>query len=105
MRMINNSFSFLFFKYFYYICIVKLINIKVMRPIYEIAAEIKKVWKNMPDCAKVYVDAMFDLTTIDDNYMFDSGKSIVLYFLSNASSWRGEDARRIKAELNKCVNK
>ena len=29
----------------------------------------------------------------------DDGGSIVLYFLSNATTWRGEDARRIKAEL------
>lgn len=28
-------------------------------------------------------------------------RSIVLYFLSNATTWRGDDARRIKAELKK----
>jgi len=30
----------------------------------------------------------------------DSGDSIVRYFLSNASTWRGETARRVKKELN-----
>jgi hypothetical protein len=33
----------------------------------------------------------------------DTAKSIVLYFLSNASSWRGEKAKSIKAELKKMV--
>ena len=37
--------------------------------------------------------------SINDNYGVDSGKSIVLYFLSNASTWRGETAKRIKKEL------
>jgi hypothetical protein len=26
---------------------------------------------------------------------------MVLYFLANATTWRGEDAKRIKAELKK----
>jgi hypothetical protein len=30
---------------------------------------------------------------------FDSARSVVLYFLSNASSWRGDVAKRVKAEL------
>jgi hypothetical protein len=34
-----------------------------------------------------------------DSFMLDSALSIVSYFLANASGWRGEDARRIKAEL------
>jgi hypothetical protein len=33
----------------------------------------------------------------------DSGRSIVAYFLSNASTWRGETAKRIKLELNKML--
>jgi hypothetical protein len=33
----------------------------------------------------------------------DTGKSIVLYFLSNAGTWRGETAKRVKAELKKMV--
>jgi hypothetical protein len=31
----------------------------------------------------------------------DSAKSIVLYFLANANTWRGEKARAIKVELKK----
>jgi len=43
------------------------------------------------------------LDKITDNYIEDSGVSVVLYFLSNATTWRGDDARRIKKELNDLV--
>lgn len=69
------------------------------RPLSLIAAEIQTKWKNISPYAKEYLNAMMYLNDINDNYYCDSGHSIVLYFLSNASSWRGEDARRIKAEL------
>ena len=69
------------------------------RPLYEIAREIRKAWTKVSPYAEPYLEAMESLNTIDDNYYLDSGKSVVLYFLSNASTWRGEDARRIKAEL------
>jgi hypothetical protein len=42
---------------------------------------------------------MESLTSVNDNYYADTGRSVVLYFLSNASGWRGETARRIKNEL------
>ena len=71
----------------------------VTRPLYEIAKEIKKDWTKINYAAKPYLDAMSDLNSITDNYGYDNGKSIVLYFLSNAGSWRGENAKRIKAEL------
>ena len=70
-----------------------------VRPLYEIARDIKNDWKNVYIGAKPYLDAMATLDSINDNYGFDSGKMIVLYFLGNASTWRGETAKRIKAEL------
>lgn len=69
------------------------------RPLYEIAAEIRKTWKNVSPYADEYLRAMERLNSINDYYYFDTAKSVVLYFLSNAQGWRGEDARRIKAEL------
>jgi hypothetical protein len=42
---------------------------------------------------------MLSLSSPAENYGYDSGKSIVLYFLSNAATWRGPEAKRIKAEL------
>ena len=77
---------------------------KKVRPLSEIAREIKKSWgEKMYFGAKPYVSAMLSLNSIKDDYMFDKAADIVRYFLSNASSWRGEDARRIKKELNEML--
>lgn len=69
------------------------------RPIYQIAEEIKRNWRPVHPTAQPYLEAMFSLDKITDSYGFDTGKSVVLYFLSNSSTWRGEVARRIKDEL------
>ena len=74
-----------------------------MRTLHEIAREIRKDWAKVNYAAKPYLDAMASLDSIEDKYHYDSGKSVVLYFLSNASSWRGENAKRIKAELRSMV--
>lgn len=74
------------------------------RPLYVIAREIKQDWgKNVNFAAKPYLEAMYDLDSINDNYGYDSARSIVNYFLSNASSWRGAKAKEIKAELKQMV--
>lgn len=73
------------------------------RHIFEIAREITTAWPSMNYAAKPYHEAMLHLMGINDTYGADSAKSIVLYFLSNASTWRGEHARRIKAELKHLV--
>jgi hypothetical protein len=73
------------------------------RPLYEIAREIRRTWKNVYFGAVPYLDAMSTLNKVTDNYVMDSGKSIVLYFLSNASGWRGDDAKRIKSELKAMI--
>lgn len=69
------------------------------RPLHTIAAEIERTWSKVNYAARPYLDAMHALQAIGDTYGCDSAKSVVLYFLSNATSWRGDDARRIKAEL------
>ena len=73
------------------------------RPLYEIARDIKKDWKNVYFGAKPYLDAMATLDKVSDNYGWDSGRSSVNYFLANASTWRGDTAKRIKAELKAMV--
>lgn len=73
------------------------------REIHEIAEEISKEWTNVHYTAKPYLDAMYSLTDINSQYGLDSAKSIILYFLSNARSFRGDSARRLKAELNKLI--
>jgi hypothetical protein len=49
--------------------------------------------------AKPYWLAMLQLISINEMYFCDTAESVVLYFLANAQTWRGEDARRLKAEL------
>jgi len=73
------------------------------RPIYEIAREIRRSWNPVNYAAKPYLDAMTQLSTITEKYGYDSAKSVILYFLSNAASWRGDTAKRIKAELKTMV--
>jgi hypothetical protein len=73
------------------------------RPLYEIARDIRKDWKNPYLGAKPYLDAMATLDSINDNYGWDSADSIVRYFLGNASTWRGETAKTIKKELKAMV--
>jgi len=69
------------------------------RLIFQIASEIQRTWPKPSPSAAPYLHAMFGLAHITDSYGADSARSVIAYFLSNASGWRGEDARRIKAEL------
>lgn len=73
---------------------------KEVRSLSVIANEIRKDWNKVYFGAVPYLDAMSTLNSINDRYIHDSGKSIVLYFLSNATTWRGEVARNVKKELN-----
>ena len=74
------------------------------RPIHVIAREIAADWKKPYFGALPYINAMRSISSIKDDYYQDSARSVVLYFLSNASMWRGETAKRIKAELRKMCN-
>lgn len=74
------------------------------RPLSVIADEIVRDWNvKINYAAKPYLAAMRYLETINDDFGADSGKSIVLYFLANAQTWRGPVAKRIKAELKAMV--
>jgi hypothetical protein len=67
----------------------------------ELASMIRRDWKNVYFGAKPYLDALGTLDSIGDNYGMDSGRSIVAYFLANATTWRGPVAKAIKLELNR----
>lgn len=69
------------------------------RSINAIAKDISADWTKVYFGAVPYLDAMHQLNSIDDSYYYDSGKSVVRYFLANAQSWRGDKAREIKKEL------
>jgi hypothetical protein len=75
-------------------------GVQYMRPICVIAREIRAEWRKPFYGAVPYLDAMYSLHSIDDTYGVESAHDIVARFLSNAATWRGDTARRIKAELN-----
>ena len=69
------------------------------KSIAQIAAIIRKDWQKVNYAAKPYLEAMGSLESVKSAFGYDSGKSVVLYFLSNASAWRGETAKAVKLEL------
>lgn len=73
------------------------------RSLHVIAEEIRGNWVKVNYAAEPYLAAMHDLDKITDTYGYDSAKSIVMYFLSNATSWRGPVAREVKAELKNMI--
>jgi len=73
------------------------------RPLSTIAREIRADWRPVNYAAAPYLSAMSGLDAITDTYGCDSGRGVVAYFLSNASTWRGPVARRIKAELKEML--
>lgn len=81
------------------------INKQNKRTFAEIAREIKQTWKNIYFGAKPYLQAMATINSSDKNapYMLETAEDIVIYFLANATYWRGEDAKRIKAELKSMI--
>lgn len=75
------------------------------RTISDIAIEIQKTWPNVNFAARPYLQAMKYISNLSDYYGQDDARGIVLYFLSNATAWRGDDARRIKAELKSMLSR
>lgn len=84
-------------------------NDTTTRPLHEIAAEIYATWRNAAGKSTIYfgavpyVEAMAQLDSITDMFYADRASDIVVYFLGNANTWRGEDAKRIKAELREMI--
>ena len=76
------------------------------RKLSEIAKDILQHWKNPYFGAKPYIQAMLLINSAEPNapYLSESAEYIVAYFLANAITFRGEDAKRIKAELKKQYN-
>ncbi len=69
------------------------------RPICDIAWEITADWRKPNYAAVPYLDAMREIRSINGRYGEDTAASVVRYFLANANSWRGDVAKRVKAEL------
>ena len=81
------------------------INKQNKRTFAEIAREIKQTWKNIYFGAEPYLQAMLTINSSDKNapYMLETAEEIVIYFLAKDTYWRGEDAKRIKAELKSMI--
>lgn len=72
---------------------------KMPRTIAEIARDINREWKKPYFGAVPYLEAMHQIDGINEMYGRDSAVSVVKYFLSNASSFRGPKAKILKQEL------
>lgn len=75
------------------------------RTFQQIAKDIKSTWLNVYFGAVPYLEVMLTLDTSDPNamYFYDTAGDIVRYFLANAQTFRGADAKRLKAELKNLV--
>jgi hypothetical protein len=75
-----------------------------MRKIYQIAQDVRNEWGNKVYFgAKPYLDAMLTLEDKNSTYGMDSADSIVRYFLANASTFRGDKAKALRAELKQVI--
>lgn len=74
-----------------------------IRPINKIAADIEKYWPRVPNSAEVYLNAMFALTDKNSKFGFDKAPDIINRFLCNATAWKGQHARELKAELKRAI--
>ena len=63
--------------------------------LHALARLIRKDWKNVNFAAAPYLDAMATMDSVDTQYGYDSGDSIVRYFLSNASTYGKRTSRGI----------
>ncbi|XBA13382.1 hypothetical protein SEA_XENIA2_54 [Gordonia phage Xenia2] len=81
----------------------------ICRPLRLVAREILQLWKEKRPSqatfayAMPYIEAMLFMDKPSDSYGMESGDMIVAYLQNNLRNWRGEDARRIKAELTRCL--
>jgi hypothetical protein len=69
----------------------------------EIARAIARDWKTINPYASEYLNAMLSIENVEETYYADSAKSVVMYFLANAGSYRGDSARAYKALLKAMV--
>jgi hypothetical protein len=73
------------------------------RPVYKIAEEILNDWTSPHFAARPYLAAMLTINSHCENYGQDTAKSIILYFLSNSTTYRGLKAQELKKELKTLI--
>ena len=67
----------------------------------QLAAICKADWKKPNFAAVPYLNALSQLHSVTDRFYAEDAHGIVLYFISNAGTWRGPLAKSVKAELKK----
>lgn len=76
-----------------------------LRPLHAIGREMVPLLRALPDshmakwAGLAQAVPLLSLETIKDDYGMDSGQYVVACLLGNISGWRGDDAKRIRAEL------
>ncbi len=80
--------------------LTKLSNMKIC----EIAQFIIDDWSKQGRVPKTYLEPMLSIDTLDDMYGADSASSVVAYFISSASSWKGDVAKVTKKHLTDLLN-
>lgn len=75
------------------------------RPINHIAGDIVADWgwHKVNYAARPYLEAMLNLESPNDKYFQDDARSVVRYFLANARTFKGEQAKALKAELKATI--
>ena len=58
-------------------------------------------WEKPWYAAVPYLNAMHEMADINDRVFNDEGRHVVNYFLGNATRWKGDNAKAIKAELRR----
>ena len=71
------------------------------RTFQQIARDIKSTWLNVYFGAVPYLEALLTLDTTDPEALYgvETAGDITRYLLANAQTFRGADARKLKAEL------
>lgn len=71
-------------------------------PLRSLAIFVRQAWVNPYFGARPYIEA---LCWLDGNGMYgcDDWRMLTLYFLSNARTWKGEEARLVKEEMKRRV--
>lgn len=82
----------------------KIVPAPLTRSLSAIAGEIKDDYEGRQGkpvyfAAAPYVDAMSTMHNFESRYFEDGAEEIVIKLLGNLSTWRGETATRVRAEL------
>lgn len=76
----------------------------LLRSLNVIFNEVDQSWTNPYFGAVPYIRALKSLDNLNDMFVNDKAVDLVRYFLSNAQTWKGVVARRIKKELKQMIS-